>query len=76
MKKAIFIILITLSFMGCNEFLEDCRCGYIVSYSPHDESVVISNDCTGNLKRWYVSDGGYKYAHVGKNYCITNTTVW
>jgi hypothetical protein len=76
MKKAIFIILITLSFMGCGEFLQDCKCGFIDSDRASDYSVVILNDCTNNAKRWYLSEGSWMNAHVGTNHCITNSTGW
>ena len=77
MKKAIYGFAIVLSIVSCTkEEAKQCNCGLVVSDNVNDYSVVIRNDCSGNQKTFYLLPGDWMNAHVGKNYCITNTSNW
>lgn len=53
-----------------------CNCGLIVSDDVTNYSVDIRNDCSGNVKTFYLTEGDWMNAHPGNNYCITNVTSW
>ena len=53
-----------------------CNCGTIQSDRVSDYSVVIKSDCTGNSKRFYLSQSEWLDAHVGTYLCITNSNGW
>ena len=77
MKKVIMIIAVALLAMSCEkEEVTPCNCGVIQSDNITDYSVVIKNDCSGNNKTFYLSEGDWMNAHPGNDYCITNTTSW
>ena len=77
MKKVIMIIAVALLAMSCKkEEVTPCNCGVIQSDNITDYSVVIKNDCSGNNKTFYLSEGDWMNAHPGNDYCITNTTSW
>ena len=76
MKKIILIIIMSISLTNCETLDEDCGCGFVKSYSEFDQSIEISNACSGNVKRWYLSEGDWKNANMGTTYCITNSTGW
>jgi hypothetical protein len=76
MKKVIFsIAVLTALLSSCNKD-EICNCGTIVSDNPSDYSVDIKNQCSENVKTFYLSENDWMSAYVGTNYCITNTTSW
>ena len=76
MRKAILIIIMSIFLTNCESFEDDCSCGLIESDRVTDYSIVVRNDCTGNVKRWYLTRGDWLGAHVGTDYCITNSTGW
>ena len=77
MKKVLLVLLVAVSAFSCTPEDElDCNCGLIVSDRVSDYSVVIRNACSGNEKRWNLSQGDWMNAFVGTDYCITNTTSW
>jgi hypothetical protein len=76
MKKVIFSIAVLFTALTSCKKDEICNCGTIVSDNPASYSVDIKNDCSGNVKTWYLSEGDWMSAYVGTNYCITNTTSW
>ena len=53
-----------------------CNCGTIQSDMVIDYSVVIKSDCSGNSKRFYLSQSEWLDAHVGTYLCITNSNGW
>ena len=53
-----------------------CNCGTIQSDRVSDYSVVIKSDCSGNSKRFYLSQSEWLDAHVGTYLCITNSNGW
>ena len=53
-----------------------CNCGLILSDDVTDYSVIIRNDCSGNEKKFYLSQGDWMNAHPGNNFCITNVSSW
>lgn len=76
MKKIIFGLLIIL-FASCKkEDVKPCNCGLITSDDVTDFSIVIRNECSGNYRRFYLTEGDWMTAYVGSNYCITNSGSW
>jgi hypothetical protein len=77
MKKVILSAVLFTALLSCKkEDVTPCNCGTIMSDNPSDYSVDIKNDCSGNVKTWYLSQSDWMTAYVGTNYCITNTTSW
>lgn len=77
MKKVLLVLGIATTMFSCNkEKFCSSNCGTIVSDSVYDYSVVIRNNCSGNEKVFYLSEGDWMDAHPGSDYCITNTTNW
>lgn len=77
MKKVLLVLGLGLTVFSCNkEKFCSSNCGTIVSDSVYDYSVVIRNNCSGNEKIFYLSEGDWMNAHPGSDYCITNTTNW
>lgn len=79
MKKVLLVLGLGLGLatFSCQKE-KSCAstCGLIVSDSAYDYSVVIRNNCSGNDKIFYLSEGDWMNAHPGSDYCITNTTSW
>lgn len=77
MKKLTVVVLLAMAsvLFSCQK---ECSstCGMIVSDNVYDYSVVIRNDCSGNDKIFYLSEGDWMNAHPGSNYCISNTSNW
>lgn len=82
MKKIILLITIVIAGFtySCKKDNptpnKPCNCGLIQSDDVTDYSVVIENDCSNNNKKFYLQQGDWMSAYVGKHYCITNTTSW
>ena len=77
MKKNVLIVLACILAFGCeSEEAESCNCGLIVSDNVTDYSVVIRSNCSGNEKRFNLSEGDWMNAHPGDDYCITNSSGW
>ncbi len=77
MKKIIIAIAIVASISSCKKESEGpCNCGIVQSDNIQDYSVVIKNECTGNNKTFYLSQGDWFNAHPGSSYCITNSSKW
>lgn len=77
MKKAILVLSMATIFMSCKkDKQQQCNCGLITDDRVSDYSIVIRNGCSGNEKRFTLTPGDWINAHVGSNYCITNTTGW
>ena len=76
MKKSIFILSLSMLLLSSCKKDEVCKCGLIVSDDATDYSVNIQNDCSGNAKKFYLSQDDWFDAHVGNNYCISNTQSW
>lgn len=78
MKKLALVLGIVLVglFTGCSVEDQDCNCGLITSDRVQDYSIVVRSECTGNVKRFQLSEGDWFNAHVGTDFCITNSTGW
>jgi hypothetical protein len=77
MKKLILIIIVAITFVSCSkESVKPCNCGLIVSDNVANYSVTIRNECSQNLKTFYLTEGDWLNAYVGSNYCITNSGSW
>ena len=55
---------------------EFCNCGIVQSDNAQDFSVIIKNECTGNNKKFILSEADWMNAYVGSSYCITNSGKW
>lgn len=79
MKKLLIIALLA-GMVSCKKETttpqKPCNCGLIVSDDVTNYSVDIRNDCSNNVKTFYLTEGDWMNAHPGKNYCITNVTSW
>ena len=77
MKKIILAIAVVALVSSCKKKEDEpCNCGLIQSDNVQNYSVVIRNECTGNNKEFTLSQGDWMNAHVGSNYCITNSGKW
>ena len=85
MKK--LVLVLGLAFVGLSTSCEKedikttdqksgCNCGLVISDDASDYSVVIRNSCSQNSKKFILAPGDWLNAHVGSNYCITNSTGW
>jgi hypothetical protein len=79
MKKLIFTLsaVAMLAFTAC-EKENTCNCGMVTDDGINGSCywVEIRNQCSGNVKRFCLSQGDWMNAHPGTTYCITNTTGW
>jgi len=80
MRKLYLIIVLAFFQFGCTKenttTATPCNCGIIISDNVQDYSVMIRNDCSGIVKLFYLNQGDWMNAYVGKNFCITNVTRW
>ena len=79
MKKLLLLLSLTILLFSCKgnyEDIEDCNCGRILSDNVDDYSIVIRSDCSGNEKRFTLTQGDWVNAFVGSDYCITNSNGW
>lgn len=74
MKKITLILGVSLMALSCEK--QNCNCGVIQSDNVYDYSVIIKNSCSGNNKKFYLSEGDWINAHPGNDYCITNVESW
>lgn len=79
MKKAV-IILGAILLASCSKpedsAPKDCNCGLITNDNVSDYSITIRNQCSGREKKFILAPGDWVNAHVGSNFCISNTTSW
>ncbi len=75
LKVVVLLVAMGLGLFSCEKVCSS-TCGMIVSDNVADYSVVIRNDCSGNDKVFYLSEGDWMNAHPGSNYCISNTSNW
>ena len=79
MKKIVLAIAVVALLGSCKKKEKDegpCNCGIVQSDNVQDYSVVIKNECSGNNKTFVLSPSDWMDAHVGSNYCITNSGKW
>lgn len=74
MKKVVLVVGVILSTISCTK--KNCNCGVIQSDNVADYSVVIKNSCSGNNKKFYLTQSDWMNAYVGSDYCITNVDSW
>ncbi len=81
-KLLVALAIVVTTFSSCGEgevFGCEPNCGFIEDDGidgANNYWVTIKNDCTGNVKKWYLSPGDWYNAHPGSDYCITNTDGW
>jgi hypothetical protein len=78
MKKVFLIIGISL--IGCKKEnpqpKQNCNCGLIESDNIQDYSIVVRNDCSGNSKKFYLTEGDYMNAYPGNKQCFSDVASW
>lgn len=78
--KKILIALVLIWAVSCKKenttSQSNCNCGRIIDDNVSDYSVTISNQCSGNTKKFYLNRGDWVNAFVGSDYCITNSGKW
>lgn len=83
------VLLLSLGFIlalgiGSCEVDKKCNCGIVtddgIDTDPNTFDlyywVEIKNDCSGNIKKFYLNENDWYDAIVGDPYCITNVTSW
>jgi hypothetical protein len=77
MKRLVLVVALAIGFASCKkEENKICNCGLIVSDNVSNYSVDIRNNCSDNVKTFYLTEGDWMNAHPGQDYCITNVTNW
>jgi len=79
--KKIIIALAVIGMIGCKKEekqpkQENCNCGIIMSDNVSDYSIEVKNDCSNNVKRFYLYEADWMKAHVGNRHCFTNVNSW
>ena len=59
-----------------NNSNRNCNCGMIMSDDVADYSVVVKNNCSGNIKKVYLAQADWMLAYVGSEICLTNVSSW
>jgi hypothetical protein len=78
MKQVLLAITILGMSLASCEKQEDCNCGLITDDGNGNGHywIEIRNNCSDNVKRFYLTQGDWMNAHPGNQYCITNTQPW
>ena len=77
MKKILSILIISLTFIGCQKD-ENCNCGVITDDEILDNcySLTIRNNCSDNLKTFCFEYNVWLNNSVGDDFCVTNEDEW
>ncbi len=79
MKKLLIlgVAVLGMSLSSC-EKIKECNCGLVTDDGNGGGQywVDIRNNCSDNVKTFYLSQGDWMNAHPGEDYCITNTEAW
>jgi len=88
MKKLLLILAITSMMFSCKKDTYEptqpepstptiqCNCGLILSDDPVDYSIMVRNDCSGNVKKFILYPGDWINAFVGNKICFSNNNTW
>jgi len=79
--KFLIVSLLSLTVLSCEK---ECNCGIVtddgIDSDPNTFEnyywVVIKNDCSGNYKKFYLTQSDWYDAIVGEPFCITNVDSW
>lgn len=81
MKKVI-IILAMFALLGCGTESTSprggCNCGTVANDGIDNGCywLELRNSCSGNKKKFCVDQDKWMDAHIGTEFCITNTSSW
>lgn len=53
-----------------------CNCGLILSDNVEDFSIIIKNDCSSEVKTFYLTQSEWMVAHPGQKYCVIHAKNW
>jgi hypothetical protein len=87
--KKFLLILLTITFLSsCKKDDENiypepqCNCGFItddgidIINGNFNYWIEIRNNCTSNVKRFYLTEGDWLNANPGEDICISNSGQW
>lgn len=86
-KRMMMVMLMSLTLLSCEKEQtqteqRNCNCGLItedgieILDSQFYYWVDIRNSCSGNIQRFYLTEGDWMNAFVGSNLCLTNVSNW
>lgn len=78
MKKVISILFLSIALMSCEKENKQCNCGTIANDGIDNGCywLEITNDCSGNKKKFCFDQDVWMNAYVGSNFCVTNQNEW
>ena len=82
MKNLIIIIGIASALMSCKKE-EKCNCGYVKDDAIEMDAsntmyytLTVESECSGIVKKFYVSESDWYSNHVGDYTCVNNVPAW
>lgn len=72
------LLVISLLFMPSCKKDEPCNCGLITNDGIDGDCywLEVSNDCSGNKKKFCFDEDVWMDNHPGDNFCVTNESEW
>ncbi len=78
MKKIMIVLLTIIALGSCTKYeSKDCKCGVVTDdaiENANDFTLTITNDCSGNNKKFYVTLNTWMNYVVGDDICMDQ--VW
>ena len=71
--KTLILILTTTLIISCSKN-EYCDCGVIESVNDTYHTVVVRNECSGNVRTFVLRSNEWSTANVGTDYCLYDRT--
>jgi hypothetical protein len=81
MKKTLLILLASFALLGCSDDgpninKNNCNCGYILDDRASDYSILVENDCSGNIEWIQLYPAHWYNAHPGDRICFSDIQSW
>ena len=73
------ILILSIFLLGCGDDRPNkCNCGVIANDGIDSGCywLEIRNDCSGNKKKFCFDQDIWMNAHIGENFCVTNSSGW
>lgn len=78
MKKIMIVLLTIIALGSCKkDTFKNCKCGVITDdaiENGNDFTLSIKNDCSGNIKKFYVTLNTWVDGVVGEPFCMDQ--IW
>ena len=79
--KNLLLVFVIILLSACEK---ECNCGTVKDDGIETDPttfdsfywVTIENSCSGNVKKFYLTQDDWYDAQVGSYFCITNVTSW